>query len=132
MLDRRYSVERFVAILAVYLLNGYNMRTLLRAKRNLDQALIAVIERQNKVILILVLCCHQLTRDYKDGDVIAEPLSGEIEVRMLAFLALCITYEQFPKKYSEFFYFIHNHLQTHILCTERDVIGCHPIMYHGV
>ncbi|KAK2182971.1 hypothetical protein NP493_329g00033 [Ridgeia piscesae] len=30
-------------------LNGYNMRTLLRAKRNLDQALIAVIERQNKV-----------------------------------------------------------------------------------
>ncbi|KAI0213068.1 hypothetical protein LSAT2_001937 [Lamellibrachia satsuma] len=32
-----------------YPLNGYNMRTLLRAKRNLDQALIAVIERQNKV-----------------------------------------------------------------------------------
>ena len=104
MLDKTlFCVERVAAILTGYPLNGYNMRTLLRAKRNLDQALIAVIERQNKVILLPAFVCTIITEPRPQDGAVGLPLerrSDEVELMSLTILALfvsCLTNYPFPK-----------------------------------
>ena len=61
ILRRQHTDAIGAKVDAGHALSGYNMRTLLRAKRNLDQALVAVIERQGKVNE-LKLCLQQQQR----------------------------------------------------------------------